>query len=324
MKRIILITSFIMLIGNVMHVSAQYINLTANIVWNGPNIAEGTTTLADVEDAFNYARTQENIDLGTSIPAIVFPSVTVWNAKSINEKALWLVNQERTARGLVPFEAVAEQVTTVAQNYCQFLIDNDTTGHYADEHNPDWRLLQNSDIAACKQAYNENIAYFYSYNPTEPSMVLERLIYLLIYEDATSAWGHRKNFFTTVFNDNSGIVGAEGILGTGLVVSQEFKTYTWSAIVVFDCIDPCSSWVYPSVSTPQISNTTDIIQEEMGNIRISSNETITSISITDISGKVIERINEDIRVVSLQSYPKGIYIILVQTNKGVVHKRIIK
>ena len=85
------------------------------------------------------------------------------------------------------------------------LIDNDTTGHYADKHNPLYRLQQNAN-QSCMQAYNENIGYSYSNNSVPPTFVLERLLYWLIYEDASANWASSE-FFKSNFTDNSGEIG---------------------------------------------------------------------------------------------------------------------
>lgn len=221
---------------------AQYTDLPANITWTGPNISLGTATVDEIETAYNHARTEENTALSTNLPSIDFPASAIWQTMNIQEKALWIINSERVDRGIQPLEGTATEVTEIAQTYCKYLIDNETTGHYADGHNPLYRLQQNAKINACLEAYSENIGYSYSNNTVAPTFVVERLIYWLIYEDASANWGHRQNFFLSNFNDNSGETGKEGLLGVGYVVSTSYTTYIYTAFVVFNIIDPCATW----------------------------------------------------------------------------------
>ncbi len=51
---------------------------------------------------------------------------------SDNEKALWLINSERQARGVMPLHGFDSNVTSVAQGYADFLLSNDEWGHDKD------------------------------------------------------------------------------------------------------------------------------------------------------------------------------------------------
>lgn len=303
---------------------SQYINLPANIAWNGPNVVAGGTTVDDVEAAFNNGRTQENTALGTNLPAINFPTNTIWNTMSLQEKSIWIINKERVDRGLVPFEACADELIGVAQNYAQYLFDNDTTGHIADGHNALYRLQQNATVNSCMQSYCENIAYTYSGYANAPTNAVERMIYWLIYEDAGSAWGHRKNFFVSTYIDNSGVIGAEGLLGVGYVQGSDYRTWLTGAVVVFNIIDPCSSWVYPIVSIE--NNQKDIVIENKNNeILIQSDFAFQQISIIDNQGKVLNKYDGAIRQISILGLPKGLYHICFISKEGkTIVKEIIK
>jgi uncharacterized protein YkwD len=299
--------------------NAQYIDLPLNIAWNAADIINATTTVDDVESAFNNARTKENTALGTSIPAINFPTNAVWQTYSPNKKAFWIVNQERVARGLLPFEDTAVQVIGVAQQYCQYLVDNDTSGHYADNHNPLYRLQQNADINACMTAYAENIGYWWGSNM--PSTYLERIIYFLIYEDAASAWGHRKNFFLSSFNDNSGKTGAEGLLGTGMVISQNYKTNNYAIIAVFNIIDPCATWVYPQGSSglQGIENTPMVyVTHNPSILHVQNVSSIAGIQISDMNGREVLNSQNTSELVDISSLPSGIYIAQVTSGEKIV------
>jgi hypothetical protein len=294
---------------------SQYINLPANIAWNGPNVVAGGTTVDDVEAAFNYGRTHENTALGTNLPAINFPTNAVWNTMSLQEKSLWIINKERVDRGLVPFEACVDELMGITQNYAQYLFDNDTTGHIADGHNALYRLQQNATVNSCMQAYAENIAYTYSGYANAPTNAVERMIYWLIYEDAASSWGHRKNFFVSTYNDDSGVLGAEGLLGVGYVEGSDYRTWLTGAVVVFDIIDPCSSWVYPPVSIQE--NQKDISIENKNNeILLQSDFILQSIAIIDNQGKIVKQFDGNVRQISTIELSKGLYHIQLVTKDG--------
>ena len=117
---------------------------TSEIAWSG-----GTSTVANIQSAFNNAHTQENAQLGLSLPMFTLPSQSEWNAMSDGDKALWLINHERQARGVTPLHAVEFNVTSVAQNYANYLLANNAFSHTADGHNPIWRLNANPTINAC-------------------------------------------------------------------------------------------------------------------------------------------------------------------------------
>ena len=81
------------------------------------------TSLADVAAAFNNARGIENADIcpaGVCQPVAQVMPTTVsfpvaYSTWSPAEKGLWLLNQERTARGLLPFEGVDASLQQVSQ-----------------------------------------------------------------------------------------------------------------------------------------------------------------------------------------------------------------
>jgi len=70
---------------------------------------------------FNQARSAENNQLGTSLPALTLPSQTAWDSMSDGEKGLWLINRERMDRGIDPLEDIEDNVTGVAETYAIFL-----------------------------------------------------------------------------------------------------------------------------------------------------------------------------------------------------------
>jgi len=169
----------------------------ADIPWS-----EGYSGVSDIQSAFNNARAVENGQLGTSLPLLILPSQAVWDAMSDGDKALWLVNREREARGVPPLHGAETNVTQVAQDYADYQLANNVTGHTADGHDPWWRLNQNPTINACHDflSVGENLAYFWS-TSNNIVLVVERSIYAFMYDDSGSAWGHRHALLWYPYND---------------------------------------------------------------------------------------------------------------------------
>mgnify|MGYP001270416401 CR=1 FL=1 len=117
-------------------------DLISDIAWSA-----GTSTVADIQAAFSNGRANENVQLGTSLPGMVMPTQSAWDAKSNSEKVLWLVNSERVARGVLPLQDVDTNVISVAQNYANFLLANNAFGHTENGQDPWQRLESNPAIA---------------------------------------------------------------------------------------------------------------------------------------------------------------------------------
>ena len=85
-------------------------NLPTDIPWTDtggvydPNNGFASATfngVADIEAAFNHGRRQEEIQLGlpaNSLGTLTLPSQSVWDAYNHNEKALYILNDERVVR----------------------------------------------------------------------------------------------------------------------------------------------------------------------------------------------------------------------------------
>lgn len=199
------------------------------------------TEVADIQSRFNTARANENSQLGTSVPMLTFPSQSDWNDKSEDEKALWLINRERIDRGLDPLHGLEANVTQVASDYAQYLLDTDSFSHYADGNTPWERLNNNPSINACHDYLSvaENLAVLWG----GWTLPIERAVYMWMYKDSGSSWGHRHAILWYPYNDNSGTPGVEGFLGIGLA-SGEHQGWSNSDIIVLNVFDPCSSWNY--------------------------------------------------------------------------------
>jgi len=210
----------------------------------------GYNGVADIQAAFNDGRHHENI----ALPNMVMPSQTDWNARSDSEKALFLINSERSARGVPPLHGVESNVTSVAQNFANYLFANNVFDHFADGLGPWVRLSNNPAIGACQDflSYAENL-YVYMTDGNSISLPVERSIYVFLYKDSGSLWEHRHALLWYPYNDNSGPAGIEGFMGVGRASGGPWSGgwgYDWNfvEIIVYNTFDPCATWIY---SQPQ-------------------------------------------------------------------------
>jgi hypothetical protein len=211
----------------------------------------GYSNVADVQSAFNHARAVENSQLGTSLPMLTLPSQSQWDALSNGGRALWLMNRERTDRGVMPLHGTEFNVTGVAQYYASYLLENDAWGHNADGRSPWERLHANPTIGACHDSLSvaENIAVFVTTGSSIP-LPVERSVYLWLYTDGSCCdWGHRHAILWYPYNDNSGPAGKEGFLGIGRATGGPYQgpfSQPWplAELIVMNVFDPCASWDY--------------------------------------------------------------------------------
>ncbi len=304
---------------------SYYPDLTTNVKWT-----VGTSTLTEVQTAFNNARNNENSQLSTSIPTLTFPSLNEWNAKTDGEKALWLLNKERTDRGLLPLHGLEGNITNIAQYYAQYLIDHDTFDHVADGYTPFQRMDNDPVIGVCHDfsPIGENIFYFVTTETSIPFSI-ERSFYGWMYNDSSSAWGHRKCILYYPYNDNSGVSGDEGFLGIGKAHGNNYQgsfshPYNYAEIVVINVFDPCTNWSYTDIISKELSS--DCIRvypnpaSQTINIDISDNKLDNiNISIINIHGQELYnalKINENKLNLDISYYPKGLYFVKVNYLKN--------
>ena len=250
-------------------------NISSDIAWNS-----GYTGVSDIASAFNYARRQEEIQLGLApnkLGTLTMPTQTVWNTLNDDAKALYLINAERKARansttGVIglPLAGIDYKLDTVARNYANLLLSSNTTGHYqpsgnSNIDNPSNRI--NKLVGStCKEfiTRSENLAYFWTWS-TQPlnansiPLPIERAIYGWIYKDASSAWGHREAVLlqdqtlqqpssSWGYHNNNGLTSHEGFLGFHKVGSTQYKysgatsyPYHYGVVVVMNIFDPLSN-----------------------------------------------------------------------------------
>jgi hypothetical protein len=207
----------------------------------------GTINVVDIECAFNSARNSENNQLGTSIPMLSLPDQGAWDEMGDGERAIWLINRERIDRGIDPLHGLETNVMGVAQSYAQYLMDHSAFGHDADGRTPWERLSANPTIGACHDFLSvaENLAIFWT-SGSSIALPVERSIYMWMYDDGGSFWGHRHAILWYPYNDNSGPSGKEGFLGIGRA-SGPHDGWNYAELIVMNVFDPCAAWDYQTL-----------------------------------------------------------------------------
>jgi len=229
---------------------------TSDIPWSCEN-----SGVDEIQCAFNVAREAENNQLGTALPLLTLPMQAAWDAMGEGEKALWLINQERSDRGIDPLEQIESNVTDVAQTYADYLLENDAWGHHEDGRSPWDRLQDNPEIGACHDNLSvaENLAVFGSTGTI--LLPVERSVYMWMYDDAGSNWGHRHALLWYPYTDNSGLPEMEGFLGIGRASGGPYqgpfdREWPFAEMIVMNVFDPCETWEYNSTTTSSLASST--------------------------------------------------------------------
>ncbi len=225
---------------------------TNDIPWNwNPDV---DTTVSHIQAAFNNARAVENSQLGLSTPGMTMPSQAQWDAMDNNQRAFYLVNRERIDRGIHGLHNVQSDVIAVAQYYANYLLSHNVFSHYADGKDPWQRLNTVPAINTCHDPLPvvENLAVFVASVPKWVRMPVERSVYGWMYEDKSSAWGHRHTILYYNYTENGGLAGVEGFMGVGVAVGGPYQgpfpdNWAHAAIVVMNVFDPCASWNYTDI-----------------------------------------------------------------------------
>ena len=221
-------------------------NITQNILWDdNPLIAGAQATYSDSTKtiaAFNNARRQEEINQGLTthiLGTLTLPSP--WNILSGKDKVFYLINCERTCRAGIdypndsnpavlgfPLDKQDSAMDTVAQNHADWLIANNLFQHTGlNSTTPFQRIQTRYPMNTCSEylARGENIAIFF-HSTNIIKLTVERSVYNWIYNDASSAWGHREaallqnkdlqfNDSTAGYKDNFSAGNSEGMIGYG-------------------------------------------------------------------------------------------------------------
>ena len=221
-----------------------------DIKWTGPLSSE-MSSVDDIAAAFNYARARD----ATVHGKLIMPAQAEWNAMSASQKGLFLVNSERCARGIEPFEGIAPEMIASSANYVNEISDGRAFSHGFGVYADPWKRLEgygnvhvgtNADLFA----YGENLSVSTASNTAGYPTIYEpvaRAIYGYMYEDKRSRYGHRKFNLAVIDNDNSGWEGAEGLFGLSVKRRQNAHKpragfFQAEAKTVMHVFDPNEHW----------------------------------------------------------------------------------
>jgi hypothetical protein len=212
-----------------------------------PALGNNQTSLANIASAYNRARGIENTNIcpaGACEPgAAVMPTNMAFPAdylnRSFSERALWLLNSERVARGLLPFEGVDPAVATNAQTWAQHLIDQNSFHHQGQPH-PDGspslgareaiEAICNGCVGNIGTNAAENLYSRSEYSLPNRAILddfgLERAFYGWMYEDRESGgtdqrWGHRHALLWNNLVNDHGPAGSEGFIAIGVAKAND-------------------------------------------------------------------------------------------------------
>jgi hypothetical protein len=195
------------------------------ISWSGSDLS----SIKEIERSFNHARSFDK----TVSKYLKMPLQSKWDSWDIQQKALYLLNSEREARGIKPFDGVSSLVIEVAQNYADLLQQIGNIAYYESDEIPklSFSIKSKKDFYGFAEAVSRDIV--------SDSDAIVKSIYSWIYLD-NEKWKNRKFIFSTNLNDNSVVENREGLLGIG-ISNGNYQ------IVTMNAFDPSSSFDDPSV-----------------------------------------------------------------------------
>jgi RHS repeat-associated protein len=231
-----------------------------DIPWSGYS----WTSVADIEKGFNEARIKD----ASISKYLVMPSQSEWDALTAAQKGLFLLNTERLARGIKPFDGIANEITSVVQAYADYHLDNNLIiGHFSDGKSPEERLDANAYIVRNRDGHISSESGYSldrNENTIDENAIVVQAMYTWIYADASpysgSPWGHRSHMLQVGLNENSGASNSEGVLGFGVSTGEynpfgdSPEGYMQGAVVFINTIDSSSSWDLSALTTVNIDS----------------------------------------------------------------------
>ncbi|MCB0685365.1 MAG: hypothetical protein KDC53_02535, partial [Saprospiraceae bacterium] len=219
-------------------------------------VAKDWSTVTTIENTFNAARRQEETQLGLGANAIQnlnLPDQTTWDGYSIDQKALYIMNDERTSRAGVnygmggvkglPFNGIEANLDQVSQDWAQYNVDNNVFEHCHPDNMPancpEGRIAGAYPNGCTEFGGGIENLYANSDGTVSPTIVTYDAIFGWIYVDATSNWGHRHAMLAQSYDDDYGDVGQEGFVGFGIAQTTN-AAVTWKTIATVNFVNPVS------------------------------------------------------------------------------------
>ena len=247
------------------------------------NLNNVLLSVDDIANVFNTARADTD-SFSLQGKKLIMPTQAVWDGYTNSKKALFLINSERCARGILPYEGVSPLVeTSPAQYYADYLSSNNVFGHKEDGSSPWERLAQEAGVVAPTQAVPnpvgenadffgraENLAFNSLGSTGESPTVHEpvaKAIYAWMYKDKedtkktdpntgaiTYSYGHREFILAKGLIENSGEPNKEGLIGIGVsTVKPTEGGYNWTKVyTVMNAFDPNENWPMGNIQTVEL------------------------------------------------------------------------
>ncbi|WP_290498756.1 DUF1566 domain-containing protein [Alcanivorax sp.] len=245
-----------------------------NVDWHGGSVE----SVDDIARAFNYARSQDP----SVSQYLIMPNQSEWDAFSIQEKTLYIINAERAARGIKPYSGIDMDIVSVAQSYSEYIRSNNLIiDHYADGQSPQQRLDLEQYVETSRDSLpikNESISSLSTSEnmPTEEYAAVKS-IYNWIYQDKDwfvdfewangPAWGHRDHLLQTGLNENHGSSYDEGLIGIGIsrgayAPGGDPGNYS-GYVTVFNTVDEGPSWDSQRIKSIDVSDAQGCVTEHV-------------------------------------------------------------
>ena len=243
-------------------------NGTISIPWIGPGVSSAIS-VDYIAQAFNAGRAADP----TVNEKLRMPLQASWDSYNTSQKVIYLINSERSARGMRPFRGIAPELVNSSGLYATELSDNGQFSHtYGTYPTSTARLAGWANVIAPPQTAaptgNENTTYntyyieeliaFVEAASGAPIFEAEaRAIYRFMYQDKAPALGsayvHRKIILTKnpaaavlpagfVSNNAEPILGASA--AEGMVSGKTRNT------LVVHAIDPNANWDLSNITAP--------------------------------------------------------------------------
>ena len=237
-------------------------------------------TAADIAGQFNAARALDP----TIKEKLIMPSQADWDLMDANDKALFLVNSERCARGIMPLSGSYSMLVDSADTYSKVMSASGNLSHTepagsgtdkeaaiagrmtavgvdtASGGNADF-IEQNESLAFVQAS-----AVWPSSSPGARNTLKEveaRAVYNWLYDDiqdsSTTGYGHRTHLLRNKYEDNSGNAGEEGLFGLATEINTDrsdtvepniqLHTQAWVTVHTFD---PNGTFNMGAITSPPV------------------------------------------------------------------------
>jgi hypothetical protein len=240
--RIKLLTLFPVLILTQFNILSSAQSFSYNTIANpSSNISTPFSYYTNISQALSSLRAVRNADSTVKNKIVNLPA----NYLSMTNTAFttWLVNDERTVRGMLPLRGEIPLMNTLAQNYANQLASTNQFTHTLNGTNPWLRMDAVPSLKACRE-FNPRMESLYKFSSmglaiNDKLFIINSMVGFL-YKDAGSAWGHREHILVNYLNNNKTSAN-EGNIGIGIT---NWKSGSWdNKILVIETMDPTSNCI---------------------------------------------------------------------------------